>query len=128
MRLIVGGAFQGKTAYAVSAGMARPEEITDGAVCELEELYRCKCIRHFHLWVKRALEAGWSLDTLDQKLAKRNPELVLITDELGCGVVPVDAFDRTWRETHGRICCLLAARAGEVHRVLCGIGMVIRHV
>ena len=49
-----------------------------------------------------------------------------MTNELGYGVVPVDAFDRLWREKTGRICTELAGKAEEVHRVVCGIGMVIK--
>ncbi|MCI9019059.1 MAG: cobinamide kinase, partial [Lachnospiraceae bacterium] len=54
-------------------------------------------------------------------------EAVIVVNELGSGVVPIDAFDRNYRETTGRICCELAKKAREVHRVVCGIGMVIKH-
>lgn len=127
MKLIVGGAHQGKARYASSIGIAKEESMEDGAVCSLDALFTCSCMNHFHLWVKRALKEGRELRELPLQLARRNPEVVLITDELGCGIVPVDAFDREYREVHGRICCSLAAEAREVHRVLCGIGTVIKH-
>ena len=47
--------------------------------------------------------------------------LILTVQELGCGIVPVDAFDREWREVTGRICCELAKRAQAVYRMTCGI-------
>ena len=56
----------------------------------------------------------------------RNPQVVLVVNELGCGVVPMDAFDRKYRERAGRLCCALAREAEEVHRVLCGIGTRIK--
>ena len=31
------------------------------------------------------------------------------------------------REKTGRICCRIAKEAGEVHRVVCGLGTVIKH-
>ena len=51
---------------------------------------------------------------------------MLITDEIGYGIVPTDAFYREYRETHGRVCTQIAAEAKEVHRVICGIGTVIK--
>ena len=50
-----------------------------------------------------------------------------MTNELGYGVVPTDSFDRAYREKTGRVCCRIAKEADEVHRVVCGIGTVIKH-
>ena len=60
-------------------------------------------------------------------IVQKKPSVILLCNELGSGVVPVEAFDREWREATGRLCCRLAAEAEEVHRVACGIGMVIKH-
>ena len=46
----------------------------------------------------------------------------ILYDEIGCGLVPIDAFEREYREAHGRIMTELAARAKRVDRVICGIG------
>ena len=64
--------------------------------------------------------------TLIQRLAKENPDVVIVTNELGYGVVPVDAFDRKYRETTGRVCTQAACQADTVIRVVCGIGQVIK--
>ena len=50
----------------------------------------------------------------------------LVANELGCGIVPMDPFERQFREAFGRLCCRLAQEAKEVHRVICGLGTVIR--
>ena len=39
----------------------------------------------------------------------KNPDLVLISNELGYGVVPMDVFDRNYRETTGRVCTEIAS-------------------
>ena len=51
---------------------------------------------------------------------------MIITDEIGSGIVPLDVKEREWREVHGRICCQLAGRADAVFRVIAGIGQKIK--
>ena len=57
------------------------------------------------------MKAGRNKEELIDTLRKRDRELILICDEVGCGLVPVDAFEREYRETVGRICTALANRA-----------------
>lgn len=127
MILIIGGAFQGKKAYAEKTFFLKEEDFTDGACCTEEELYQAKAVLHFHEFVRRSLKEGWDAAGLAERIFRKNPSVILLCNELGSGVVPVEAFDREWRETTGRLCCRLAAEADEVHRVACGIGMVIKH-
>lgn len=51
---------------------------------------------------------------------------VVVCDEVGCGLVPVDADQRRRRELVGRLCCALALEATAVVRVTCGIGQPIK--
>jgi len=53
-------------------------------------------------------------------------DIVIICDEMGSGLVPIDAFQREYRDTVGKICCELAKKADTVTRVYCGIGTVIK--
>jgi adenosylcobinamide kinase/adenosylcobinamide-phosphate guanylyltransferase len=125
MKLVIGGAYQGKLSYASEKyGIT---EWTDGRSCSFDDIFCCSGIHHFHEYVRRALEEDRDLTELDRELEEKNKELVIVSNELGYGVVPVDAFDRRFREAHGRICCRLAAASDEVSRVICGIGTVIRH-
>ena len=125
MILVTGGCFQGKTDYACTMFKIPKEEAADGAVCPLEELYCTKLLYHFHEYIRRLTEAGQELSV--ERLKAENPGIILVTNELGCGVVPADKFDRDYREKTGRICCRIAKEAGEVHRVVCGLGTVIKH-
>lgn len=127
MILVIGGAFQGKKEYVAQTFGIAIQNMTDGINCELDAVYKASCVSHFHEWVKRMLEQGEDPYVLAEKLWKENPDVILISNELGYGVVPMDAFDRKYREATGRICTCLASRAKEVHRVVCGIGMVIKH-
>ena len=49
-----------------------------------------------------------------------------VMDEIGGGIVPVDSFEREYRENTGRFGCALAAQAEKVIRVHCGIGVLIK--
>lgn len=129
MILVIGGAFQGKKEYVKKQFSLTDQQFADGAACSEEELYQRKAVAHFHEYVRRSLKEGCGADELQaltERLRRENPDVIIICNELGSGVVPVDAFDRNWRETTGRLCCRLAAEASEVHRVVCGIGTVIK--
>lgn len=81
---------------------------------------------HFHEWVKRGLQEDWDFEELETKLLRENPHVILITNELGYGVVPMEAFDRKYRELTGRLCTKIASESELVVRVICGIGKVIK--
>ena len=63
---------------------------------------------------------------LAEQILQENPDLIVVTAEVGYGLVPVDAFERQYREAVGRICTNLAACADRVDRVQCGIGTRIK--
>ena len=151
MKLITGGAYQGKLLYAQNT-YHQTDGWIDGRTCRMDEAVNCRGIHHFHEYVRRMLAAGgmhscapeadnaqpWrlaadSLSTLEQQaeafaawLAEKNPEILIVTNELGCGVVPMEKADRLWREAVGRVCTALAARSDEVVRVVCGIGVTLK--
>ena len=127
MILIVGGSFQGKKAYAMETCSLREEDFAEGGTCPFEAVYEAPAVLHFHEYIRRCLKAGREISGLPKALMQHNPEAVIVVNELGSGVVPVDAFDREYREAVGRLCCSLAREAVEVHRVVCGIGTVIKH-
>ena len=127
MKLITGGVFQGKKEYAKFRFELKEEDMTDGALASFEEIFQCRCMYHFHEWVKKGLKENWDFQGLEDRLLASNPRILLITNELGCGVVPIDAFDRNYRETTGRICTRIAAKSNQVIRVVCGIGTVIKN-
>lgn len=142
MRLIIGGAYQGKLNYALmSTGLAQ-EDFLDGKLCEPGAIFSAKGIYNFHEYVRRYLETKEAaspelqvgvvdsaalMETLAEELLQKNPELVVVTNELGYGVVPCEREDRRWREATGRICTKLAKKANIVTRVVCGIGMDLKN-
>lgn len=126
MILITGGAFQGKKAYAMEKFDLQTEDFLDGGSCTEEELLKGKAVTDFQEYVRRILQEGREPRTLVELLEQKNPKLLVITNELGSGVIPAEPFDRAWREAAGRVACDIARQASEVHRVICGIGTVIK--
>lgn len=108
MILVTGGAAQGKEAWAREHFPGRE------VICA------------WHERVREQLQAGLDPMQEAQRLLHEHPQAVVISDEIGCGVVPIDPGERHWREASGRVSCFLAAQASQVYRVICGIGRRIR--
>lgn len=109
MILIIGGAYQGKAEYA-NAQFGDEYVIID----------------HYHLTVKEQLKEGKDPLKEAERLLSENEKCIIISDEVGYGLVPVDAFEREYREKAGRVNCYLAGKAKQVIRVVCGIGERIK--
>lgn len=106
--------------------------VCDGRLPEKEEKEALKegkkllILNSFHKLVKENLKEGKNPALLVETLCGEYPECYVISDEIGNGIVPVDAFEREYRECTGRLLTKLAAGADEVVRVLCGIGQKIK--
>ena len=115
MELIIGGAFQGKLEYAV-----KRYGLTDEDVCDLAvgvPVPGKRCYRH--------LEALSRREDVTPYLPLFR-DAVVITREVGGGIVPMDGAEREWREVHGTFVQQLARRAGHVTRILCGLPEVLK--
>ena len=129
MKLIIGGAYQGKLDYALQNYNINIKNVFESNEDKLlSDINKddIKVIHNFHLFIKRCLEK--SIDPLEEikNCIKVNPDMIIISDEVGYGIVPMTKFDREYREMVGRICCYLAKEANEVIRVTCGIGRRIK--
>ena len=100
--------------------------VADGAEADMDIMKQAHLITNIHLWFAHLLKEGKDPYEMTEQLLQENPDVVMTVNELGCGVVPVDAFDRNWREVTGRICCILAKRAEAVYRMTCGIATKIK--
>lgn len=124
MEMIIGGAFQGKSTLAKKN---HPEvSWINGAEADWDSLSHAEGVLGFHEYIRKEMKAGKDMSDLAEDLIHVNPGVILVSDEVGYGVVPIDAFDRAYREAVGRICTKLAAYSHRVTRVACGIGTVIK--
>lgn len=132
MKLIIGGRAQGKLNYVLQHMPDENYQIYDGVFPDEGELFNLTrknewlIVNHFHKWVNKELkENGNPEEELDAFL-KKGVRCVIISDEIGNGIVPVDAFERDYRERTGRMLITLASQADEVVHVICGIGQKIK--
>jgi adenosylcobinamide kinase/adenosylcobinamide-phosphate guanylyltransferase len=108
MIFVTGPMFSGKREYIKSALNLSDEELAKRAVWNVEELVSEKAV---------------TLEALADELASKE---IVIADEIGCGLVPLDASEREKRERAGRLACMLAERADTVIRVVCGCPQVLK--
>lgn len=116
MVLLIGGAGQGKLAYALEKTGYGLEDVARDPVSAGNK----PIFAGLETWVRE------HPDTDLGPLLEENPGVIILCDEVGCGVVPIDPSERAWRETVGRLCCELARRAERVERIFCGLAMVLK--
>ena len=123
MVLIYGGAYQGKRDFAKERF-----NLKDGGIYECtgdngvpERIAEHKCIYNFHLLVYALLQSGKDpLAYVTENIGAFDGKII-ISDDISCGVVPMGAENRAWREAAGRCLTYLSKNAAEVWRVFCGI-------
>ncbi len=111
-----------------------------------DDIFVCRAISDFQEFIRRCMQepehpgekketgmqnlakmqAHSRLELLPQELASRNPQVCIVSNEIGYGVVPIDARERAWRELTGRICCQIAENSDTVVRVAAGIPVIIK--
>ncbi len=83
------------------------------------------------LWLSNLLLAGgYDLAAEGERLvaaaASSPAAVILVTNEVGCGIVPDNALARTFRDAAGRLNQQAAARAAAVHWMVFGIPWRVR--
>ncbi len=113
MILVIGARASGKRDYVESLGYTSAQ-IADGVLDDKPVLYNLQTITMADPEGAPAL-----LESLKTKE-------VVVCDEVGSGVIPLEKARRLGREATGRLCCQLAKEAAKVVRLVAGIPMVIK--
>ena len=115
MILIVGGAYQGKLDFAKDAfGITDADVHTCGAR-EIDFSKRC-------IYKIEEFTYG-NPDPIGYFKEHREEwqDSILILQDIFCGVVPIGAENRAWRQNAGRLAQYLSKEATQVSRVFCGL-------
>lgn len=114
MILVIGGLSSGKRNFVKKEYSFSDTDMADGVLDGHEVIYNLQNI---------IFNASDSIDVLLPALLQKK---IVICNEVGSGVVPIDKSERAAREATGRLCVALAEHAEKVIRVCCGIPTVIR--
>jgi len=119
MVLIIGGAYQGKLEYAKREFAVAPEEVF---ACTGERIdFSRRCVTGLEEFTYACVQAGVDPVAFFRAHREQWRQSVLICQDLSCGVVPMGADMRQWRQQTGRLCQYLAAEADRVSRIFCGL-------
>lgn len=144
MELYIGGAFQGKLEYVKSLYNSRNPQIYGKD--DFEKLLMLEnqdaIWNDFHLTIKNLLEkqdcrvkpdnddeCQVELDKIASQvfsIIEKNPEIKIISCEIGSGIVPIEKSDRIWRDFSGHLLVQIAKKASKVVRIICGIPQRIK--
>lgn len=115
MILIIGGAHQGKLDYAKESFGVGDEAVYFCQGAEID--FSKRCIYQIETF------AFHHPDPVEYFRAHRQEweNSVLILRDIFCGVVPMGAENRLWRQKTGRLAQYLAQEAQQVSRVFCGL-------
>ena len=115
MILIIGGAYQGKLDFAKEAFEITDEDMF---ICSTGEIdFSKRCIYKIEEFTYGHPDPiGYFQDCREKW-----QDSILILQDIFCGVVPMGAENRAWRQRTGKLAQYLSKEATQVSRVFCGL-------
>lgn len=120
MVLVIGGAYQGKLAFAKQNYLLSDADVFS---CTEESgiVFGARCIDRIEAFTLWCLQNGKDATQIFKDHRAEWENSVLICQDIFCGVVPLGAEMRAWREMTGRLCAYLSSEAESVLRIFCGL-------
>jgi adenosyl cobinamide kinase/adenosyl cobinamide phosphate guanylyltransferase len=126
MILIFGGIYQGKLSYAQEKFQLSDSDIYRCSEDEVSVPINKRAVYEFDKWILAMIRHDVDVSSNIKRFMELNPDAVVICNDISCGVVPVDALQRKWREDTGRALVTLSRASIEVYRLFCGIPMRVK--
>ena len=126
MVLILGAAYAGKRDIAHQ--IYGVEAFCSGADADFSVILNAAAVTDYQILVCRILDAGKSPQEFTNRLLSQNPDAVILMNEVGAGIVPLERTERIWREECGICAQMLARHAETVIRVVCGLPQLLKGV
>lgn len=120
MILLIGGAYQGKLAFAKEKFSLSDDDIF---TCDSSQIdFSKRCIDRIEEFT------ACHSDPIAYFEANRDQwrDSILILQDIFCGVVPMGAENRAWRQNTGRLSQYLSREAEQVSRIFCGLEQRIK--
>lgn len=126
MKLIIGGAYQGKLEYVQRTYPEETMRCADGMYADAAEIEAAQCIYHYEAWIRRLLEQDAEPVAYTEALLAMCGTKIIVMNEIGNGIIPLERAERRWREAVGKTGCYLAEQSECVERIVCGIAQRIK--
>ena len=143
MEFIIGGCFQGKSEFARKRYQEKTGQVlsveewfqlsADGRHSSWEEAWNVPVIEHTEQYIKRLSKEEGSMAEKQQRIATwietlmdKNRDVIVLMDEVGCGIVPMQREEREYRDLVGFAGQRIAKKAERVYRIQVGIGSIIQ--
>ena len=140
MILYTGGKYQGKLNIAMQDNGLLTDDVFDFScdeTCDFSDkkiqadsdFAKKKIWYEVDSYIRRMAFTGLSIEDMTEKCIKLIdgfcPEIVII-NEVGAGVIPMDKTENNFREAVGRVSVYAANKSEKVYRVVCGIRTEIK--
>lgn len=119
MNLIIGGAYQGKRDFAKSVFSLKETDIFTCSGPEID--FSLPCIDRLEEFTLACVQADVDPIAYFQDREGQWAHCTLICQDIFCGVVPMEAELRKWRNVTGQLCQYLTKHAARVSRIFCGL-------
>ena len=126
MIFIIGGSYQGKRDFALKEYHLQESDVFICTDAEAAIDWSKPVIANIERFALGCVRRGEEPRDFWKAQREQLQDKILISDDISCGVVPIDAEIRAWQEATGRANNYRAGEADRVWRVFCGIGQVIK--
>lgn len=119
MELIIGGAYQGKTEYAKEKYNLTEADIH---ICDRVEIdFSKKCVADLEKFTFACVKNNMDSVEYFKHHSEKWKNSIIICQDIFCGVVPMGAENRKWRQETGKLCQYISKEAETVTRIFCGL-------
>ena len=121
MILVIGGAYQGKLAYAQERFNLTETDVFFCSDVDSAMPQNKRIIHEVDKWILALLRANKNVHEQTTQFVEKHGDAIIICNDISCGVVPTEAILREWRDAVGRSTSEIAQHSNEVIRLFCGI-------
>lgn len=130
MDLIIGGAYNSKLSFALNNYNLSKDDFQNGDKCLIQEAFIKKGIYNLHSLIRRMIENGIiktleDCDKVINHILSSHMEVV-ICNEVGSGIIPIEDIDCKLREYVGKILIALSESSRKVIRIYYGIPQILK--
>ena len=127
MKIVTGGAFQGKLDYAKGEYGGTVYDCGADENREKTTLdFSCSIINGLEYFTRACCRQGIEASDYLRSHIEELWDTVILCTDISQGLVPMDSFERDWREMTGRAMIYLVGEADSVERIFCGLAQKIK--